>query len=229
MYEVHRLRRFREELVAVTKGVGADGPGGHGDELRPASFITNRGWRCRCSSAACCSHPGGAAGVVGGGAQLRARGVNQSHALIVGTGRLARRTVRTLHSIRWSGIKTIGYVEDEAQRGPAATWICRSWGTSPSCRNWSRSTHIHHVFIALPLNRYADARRVFDALSQTVVDVQLIADVAADGGHDLPHHPAPRHDGDRPAREPAPRAECRRETDDGRDPRVRRPRCARAS
>ena len=37
--------------------------------------------------------------------------------------------------------------------------------------------HIDHVFIALPLNRYADARRVFAALSQTVVDVQLIADV----------------------------------------------------
>ena len=32
-------------------------------------------------------------------------------------------------------------------------------------------------FIALPLNRYGDARRVFAALAQTVVDVQLIADL----------------------------------------------------
>ena len=42
--------------------------------------------------------------------------------------------------------------------------------------------HIEHVFIALPMNRYADARRVFDALSQTTVDVQLVADVPAVAG-----------------------------------------------
>ncbi len=42
--------------------------------------------------------------------------------------------------------------------------------------------NIDHVFIALPLNRYADARRVFAALSQTVVDVQLIADLPAMAG-----------------------------------------------
>jgi Undecaprenyl-phosphate glucose phosphotransferase len=36
---------------------------------------------------------------------------------------------------------------------------------------------IEHVFIALPLNRYADARRVFDVLSQSMVEVRLVADV----------------------------------------------------
>jgi Undecaprenyl-phosphate glucose phosphotransferase len=42
--------------------------------------------------------------------------------------------------------------------------------------------HIEHVFIALPLNRYTDARRVFAALSQTLVDVQLVADLPAMAG-----------------------------------------------
>src|SRR5207245_1839869 len=36
---------------------------------------------------------------------------------------------------------------------------------------------VGHVFIALPLNRYADARRVFDVLSQSLVEVRLVADV----------------------------------------------------
>src|SRR5262249_6525629 len=36
---------------------------------------------------------------------------------------------------------------------------------------------IAHVFIALPLSRYHEARRVFDVLSQSVVEVRLIADM----------------------------------------------------
>src|SRR5262249_35861787 len=36
---------------------------------------------------------------------------------------------------------------------------------------------IEHVFIALPMSRYHEARRVFDILSQTLVEVRLVADV----------------------------------------------------
>jgi FlaA1/EpsC-like NDP-sugar epimerase len=50
--------------------------------------------------------------------RLRSRGINQSHALIVGTGRLARRTARTLRSAAWTGIRTVGYVEDDPGKCP---------------------------------------------------------------------------------------------------------------
>ena len=36
---------------------------------------------------------------------------------------------------------------------------------------------IDHVFIALPMSRYHDARRVFDTLSKSLVEVRLVADV----------------------------------------------------
>src|SRR5262249_49805882 len=36
---------------------------------------------------------------------------------------------------------------------------------------------IEHVFISLPMSRYHDARKVFDILSQTMVEVRLVADV----------------------------------------------------
>jgi Undecaprenyl-phosphate glucose phosphotransferase len=112
--------------------------------------------------------------------RLRARGVNQSHALIVGSGRLARRTVRTLRAVSWSGIQPVGYVEDETNRGPEADLpLLGSIAELPAL---VEKHHIEHVFVALPLNRYADARRVFTALSQTVVDVQLIADLPAMAG-----------------------------------------------
>jgi Undecaprenyl-phosphate glucose phosphotransferase len=39
--------------------------------------------------------------------------------------------------------------------------------------------HIEHVFIALPMGRYAEVRRVFDGLSQTLAEVRLVADAPA--------------------------------------------------
>src|SRR5205085_3831855 len=42
--------------------------------------------------------------------------------------------------------------------------------------------HVSHVFICLPMSRYHEARRVFDVLSQTLVDVRLVADVPALAG-----------------------------------------------
>ena len=37
---------------------------------------------------------------------------------------------------------------------------------------------VGHVFIAVPMNRYHEARHVFDALSQTLVEVRIVADVS---------------------------------------------------
>jgi len=105
---------------------------------------------------------------------LRARGVNQSHALIVGTGRLARRTVSTLRMVPWSGIQPVGYVEDVPWRRTTDLPILGSIAELPEL---VQRHHIEHVFVALPLNRYTDARRVFAVLGQTTADVQLVADI----------------------------------------------------
>jgi Undecaprenyl-phosphate glucose phosphotransferase len=179
MYEIHRLRRFREELVAVAAGVGLMALA-----VMATSFAQRHHYESRLAMAMFVA--GTMLAVVSARRaswvalrRLRARGVNQSHALIVGTGRLARRTVRTLRAISWSGIQPVGYVEDEAHRGDAALPVV---GTIAELTELVERHHIEHVFIALPLNRYADARRVFNALSQTLVDVQLIADVPAMAG-----------------------------------------------
>src|SRR5206468_4329323 len=47
---------------------------------------------------------------------LRTRGFNQTQALIVGTGRVARRLARTFHKLRWLGIVNAGFIEE--RRGP---------------------------------------------------------------------------------------------------------------
>jgi Undecaprenyl-phosphate glucose phosphotransferase len=177
MYEIHRLRRFREELAAAAKGVSLMALA-----VMAASFATQHHYESRLAMV---MFVGGSLAALLAARRatwkavrrLRARGVNQSHAVVVGTGRLARRTVRTLRSIRWSGIRTVGHVEDEAHRGPANATDLPVLGSIGELPELVAKHNIHHVFIALPLNRYADARRVFAALSQTVVDVQLVADL----------------------------------------------------
>jgi Undecaprenyl-phosphate glucose phosphotransferase len=177
MYEVHRLRRFREELVAVAKGIALMGLA-----VMATSFARQHHYESRLAMLLFVA--GALFNIVVARRmswkavrRLRARGVNQSHAVVVGTGRLARRTVRTLRAISWSGIRTIGHVEDESHRGPANVVDLPVLGNIAELPELVARHNIHHVFIALPLNRYADARRVFAALSQTVVDVQLIADL----------------------------------------------------
>jgi Undecaprenyl-phosphate glucose phosphotransferase len=108
--------------------------------------------------------------------RLRAQGYNQSHALIVGTGRLARRTARALQQSSWSGIQTVGYVEDNPEKRTPDLPVV---GPIVELPQLIEKMHIEHVFIALPMNRYAEARRVFNVLSQTVADVRLVADVPA--------------------------------------------------
>lgn len=177
MYEVHRMRRFREEMVAVGKGVALLAL-----LVMSTNFARHYPYESRLAMVLF-------AGMTFFGlltarraswfvlGRLRARGYNQSHALIVGTGRLARRTVRSLEHASWMGIQTVAYVDDNPSAvGPTDRPVV---GPVHDLPRLVEELHIEHVFIALPLNRYAEARRVFDGLSQTIVDVRLVADVPA--------------------------------------------------
>jgi len=176
LYEVHRLLRVREEVVSAAKGVALLSL-----LMMSTNFARQYPYESRLAM-------GIFAGATFGGivvfrraswvvlGRLRAGGYNQSHALIVGAGRLARRTARSLEHASWMGIQTVAYVDDEAPSTPLERAIVGPLSDLPRL---VQELHIEHVFIALPLNRYADARRVFDTLSQSLVDVRIVADVPA--------------------------------------------------
>jgi Undecaprenyl-phosphate glucose phosphotransferase len=105
---------------------------------------------------------------------LRSRGYNQSFALIVGAGRVARKTARALRMASWMGIKNIGFVEDHAHALAGDLDLVGSFDDLPDL---IQKYNVSHVFIALPMGRYDDARRVFNILSQSLVEVRLVADV----------------------------------------------------
>jgi Undecaprenyl-phosphate glucose phosphotransferase len=173
-YAVDRLRRFREEMVAVAKGTLLLAL-----FAMATIFFLHDPYESRATMLFFVAL--NAAGVLTGRRfgwavirTLRSRGYNQTFALIVGTGRGARKTARALGRLSWLGIKNVGFVEESPHRLAADLDVLGSFADLPRLITRYR---ISHVFISLPLSRYDDARRVFTILSRSVVDVRLVADV----------------------------------------------------
>jgi Undecaprenyl-phosphate glucose phosphotransferase len=173
-YAIDRLRRLREEFAAVIKGTTIL-------MLLVLAFIFFRHDRYESRTTIVVFSLLNVIGIltarrVGWAIirTLRSHGFNQSFALVVGTGRVARKIARSLRRTTWMGINVVGFVEDKPNRLCADLALLGRFGDLPEL---IRKYRIGHVFIALPMNRYDDARRVFAILSQELVDVRLVADV----------------------------------------------------
>ncbi len=181
-YVIHRLRRFREEVVSVCKGTALMAL-----LVIATTFSRHDPYESRATMVLFVALA--ATGILTarrctwwGLRGLRSRGYNQTLAVVVGTGRVARKTARALRHASWMGIKVIGFVEDQPTRWTDDLHIL---GTTDELPTLVEKYHINHVFISLPLSRYHEARRVFDVLSQTLVEVRLVADVPEMAGLSL--------------------------------------------
>lgn len=182
MYEIGRLRRFREEVLTVTRGTALLGL-----FLLSALFLLHDPYESRGNILIFLSLTLAfvlAARRVGWTVvrRLRASGYNHTNALIVGTGRVARRMARTLRKLRWLGIANAGFVEE--QRGPMSDDL-KVLGGFEQLPQLIQEHAVSHVFIALPFRRYEDVRRVFALLSQTTVEVRLVPDLPSMAGLSL--------------------------------------------
>ena len=173
-YAIHRLRRLREEVICVLKGTALLSL-----LVMSTTFYLHDPYESRITMVFFTVLA--ALGVLTSRRlswsairHLRSRGYNQMHAVIVGTGRVARKTARALRKANWMGIKNLGFVEDQPSNWTGDLDIL---GTTADLPEIIRKYNIGQVFIALPMTRYHDARRVFDILSQYLVEVRLVADV----------------------------------------------------
>ena len=181
-YEVHRLRRVREEMVAVVKGTALMTL-----LVMATIFLRQDAYESRAAIALFAILSGMLVlflrrwtwYTIG---LLRRRGYNQSFAIIVGTGRTARKMARALRQASWMGIKNLGFVEDQRTRWTTDLDIL---GTTDDLPRLIDKYGVDHVFIALPMNRYHESRRVYDVLARKVVEVRLVADVPALAGLSL--------------------------------------------
>ena len=105
---------------------------------------------------------------------FRGRGLNYGRALIVGGGRAGERVARTIEKNNWTGLEAVGYVDDPRDR---QVQMPPRLGTIDEIADVAVEHEIDHVFVALPLSRYGELPRIYQALSDVVVEVQIVPDV----------------------------------------------------
>lgn len=104
----------------------------------------------------------------------RARGLVRHKAIIVGTGRTARHVQEALLRNNWLGIQPIGNVDDvDSEKVRKIETI----GSIDDLPRLVEEHSIAFVFVALPLRRFNETKRIFAQLSGTLVDVRLVPDV----------------------------------------------------
>ncbi|HEY7427042.1 MAG TPA: undecaprenyl-phosphate glucose phosphotransferase [Gemmataceae bacterium] len=173
-YNVGRLRRFREEMVAVFKGSLLLSL-----LVMATIFFLHDPYESRATilifwvvSAALVLVGRRAAWAVL--RTLRSRGYNQTFSIIVGAGRAARKIARVLQRVNWLGIKNIGFVDEQTNRLSSDLDVLGGFADLPEL---IQKYGVQHVFVALPLDRTDDARRVFAILSRSLVEVRMVCDV----------------------------------------------------
>ena len=105
----------------------------------------------------------------------RGRGLNQGRAVIVGTGRTGRLVAKTIAENPWTGLQAVGFVDEPGKVEPV---VLPRLGTVENLPQVVEEHDIDHVFIALPLARYAELPQVYAALSDVFAEVQLVPDGA---------------------------------------------------
>jgi Undecaprenyl-phosphate glucose phosphotransferase len=181
-YEIHRLRRFHEDVVSVLKGVVLISLLMMATTFYLHHHYESRGSMLLFSALTMFLLLAMRRSSWTAIRWLRRRGYNQTYALIVGTGRVARNTARYLRRAGWLGIKPLGFIEDQPSNWCEDLDILGGTADLPALVEKYR---VPYVFICLPLHRYQEVRQVMDTLSQTLTEVRLVADVPGLAGLSL--------------------------------------------
>jgi Undecaprenyl-phosphate glucose phosphotransferase len=172
-YEIHRLQRLPREIGVIARGSGLVAL------LVTASVFYRRDlYESRLALAAFAAMlPAGLGlsrrllwGVL---EQLRRRGLNHSKAVIVGSGRVARRLLQTIRDNRWTGLEAVGLVDD----ANGSIQGCPRLGALDELGQVVRAHDVDHVFVAIPLVRYGDLCRIYRTLDRLLVEVHLVPDI----------------------------------------------------
>lgn len=173
LYRINRLRRFREELWGVIQGCGLLLL-----FVLSTIFLSRSAYEPRLALMifgvveTCLVFMGRRMGwsVL---RRLRQAGFDLSNCVVVGSGREARRTYRALRKSRWLGLHMLGFVDEKTPLNSDLP-ILGPIGDLPQLL---ASQKIEQVFIALPIKRFHDVKKVFDLLAKSTAEIHLIPDL----------------------------------------------------
>lgn len=105
---------------------------------------------------------------------LRGQGLNHGRAIIVGSGHTGRMVAEAIRSNGWTGLEPVGFVDRPSPRGTA---LLPRLGDIDDLPRIVSKEDVDHVFVALPLTRFGELPRVYRALANVLVDIQLVPEV----------------------------------------------------
>ena len=109
--------------------------------------------------------------------QLRKRGHNLRHIVIVGAGQLGRTIAERLAASTWTGLHVIGYYDDDPKTHGVTIAGRPVVGAIDRLASDVVSTGIDQVWIALPLRAEHRIRDILIALRDQSVDVRFVPDI----------------------------------------------------
>jgi len=108
--------------------------------------------------------------------ELRNRGHNLRHVLVIGSGDLARQVVERAHTNPWAGLRIMGMLADEDEsRDPHRD--VEVLGSIEELPEAMERLAPQQVFIALPFERFARIKEVIAALADSFATVRIVADL----------------------------------------------------
>ncbi len=107
---------------------------------------------------------------------IRRNGWNLRYALIIGSGRLAQKTLFRLRENSWTGIRIVGFVAEEEDIHGHIRGLPILGGLN-ALLPIIETYHIDSVFVAISGRHARSIRRVIKTLEDTTVDVRVIPDI----------------------------------------------------
>lgn len=110
---------------------------------------------------------------------MRARGFNQRHILVVGTGRHAQGLVQKINHCRWMGFKIVGFIDDQPEIQKKKICGFNVLGTLNDLENIVKKNKIDQVYCALPFDQMDKTMAVSKILSKTTTDFRVVPDLVS--------------------------------------------------
>ena len=108
--------------------------------------------------------------------QLRNRGYNLRHVLVIGSGWLARRVVDRARANPWAGLRVVGMLADEGESHDAHEGV-EVLGDIDDLDEAMDQLSPQQVFIALPFERFARIKEVITSLADSFASIRIVADL----------------------------------------------------
>ena len=110
-------------------------------------------------------------------AMFRARGYNQRHVLIIGSGELAQSVARKIAEHPGLGFRIRGFLAERAEEIGRAIDGARVVGTYADVQSILEENGIDQVLIALPLDSIGFLEEILKRIGPSMVDIKVIPDI----------------------------------------------------